>query len=75
MRKKVKNGIVKVYCNRCGKNVYDEIPKEPTVKLFGQYIPEVKLKRHCEFRSVMASKKRGIKAGVYCLECAEAITK
>jgi hypothetical protein len=75
MKKRVKNGIVKVYCDRCGKNIYDEIPKEPTVKLMGQFIPEVAHKRHCEFRMLMASRKKGIKAGLYCLDCAEAITK
>lgn len=69
MKKRVKGGIEKHYCDKCGKNIYDHIPTEPTVKLFGQWIPEVKSKRHCEFRMVWGNKKKGIEAGEYCLEC------
>lgn len=69
MKKKVKGGIEKHYCDKCGKLIYDHIPKEPTIKLFGMYIPEFSAKKHSEFRMEWGNKKLGIEAGEYCLEC------
>lgn len=69
MKKKVKGGREKHYCDKCGKNIYDYIPKEPTIKLFGQWIPEVTVKKHCEYKREFGCKKRGIEAGEYCIEC------
>lgn len=75
MKKIVKNGIEKHYCDRCNKNIYDCIPKEPTVKFLGQWIPEFSTKRHCDSHRVNASRSKGIKAGEYCKECYEEIYK
>ena len=69
MKKKVKGGIEKHYCDKCGKLIYDKIPKEPTVKFLGQWIPEFSSKKHCDYRMVWANRKRGIEAGEYCIEC------
>lgn len=75
MKKTVKNGIVKHYCDRCRKNIYDMIPKEPTVNFLGMWIPEFTPKRHCDSRRVMASRSKGIAAGEYCTECFKEINK
>lgn len=69
MIKKVKGGILKHYCACCGKLLYDEIPKEPTVKALGQFIPEYSIKRYCCFKVEFGNKKKGIQAGDYCKEC------
>lgn len=71
MKKRVKGGIQKTYCDRCKKLLYDEIPKPPSVKFCGMWIPEFKMKNHADYEVLAASKKRGIEAGVYCKECAE----
>ena len=73
MKKIVKNGIEKHYCDKCRKNIYDMIPKEPTVRFLGQWIPEFKPKRYCDSRRVMPNRRKGIVAGEYCTECYEAI--
>ena len=73
MKKRVRNGIEKHYCDRCGKNIHDYIPKESTVKLFGQWIPEFYVKRYCDSYRVSASRSRGIEAGEYCKECYQEI--
>ncbi len=75
MKKIVKNGIEKHYCDRCKKNIYDLIPKEPTVKFLGQWIPEFTPKRHCDSYRVNASRSKGIKAGEYCKDCYQEINK
>lgn len=75
MKKRVKGGIEKHYCDRCRKNIYDHIPKEPTVKFLGQWIPEFSVKRHCDSYRVMPCRKRGIAAGEYCAECHKEIIK
>ena len=70
MKKRVKGGIEKHYCDKCGRLIFDHIPKEPTVKLFGKYIPEFSCKRYCEYRlDLCGNKKRGIARGEYCKEC------
>lgn len=74
MKKIVKNGIEKHYCDKCKKNIYDLIPKEPTVKFLGQWIPEFTPKRHCNSYRVNASRSKGIKAGEYCEECYREVT-
>ena len=71
MKKRVKGGIEKHYCDKCGKLIYDYIPKQPTIKLFGQWIPEFGVKKHCDYRREYGNKKRGIVAGEYCIECYE----
>ena len=69
MKKRVKGGIEKHYCDKCGKLIYDHIPKKPTVKLFGQWLPEVTSKKYCDYKMEWGNKKRGIEAGEYCKEC------
>ena len=70
MTKKVKGGILKHYCDSCGKLLYDDIPREPTVKVFGQWVPEYSKKIHCDFKVVLGNnRKKGIRAGTYCEEC------
>ena len=69
MKKRVKGGIEKHYCDKCGKLIYDHIPKQPTIKLFGQWIPEVTTKKHSDYKIVWGNRKKGIEAGEYCLEC------
>ena len=69
MKKRVKGGIEKHYCDKCGKLIYDDIPKESTVKFLGQWIPEFSRKRYCDYKMDYGYKKRGIKAGEYCIEC------
>ena len=69
MKKRVRGGIEKHYCDRCGKNIYDLIPKEPSVKCMGLWIPEFKMKRHCEHHTVFANRKKGVDAGEYCKDC------
>ena len=75
MKKKVKNGIEKHYCDKCGKNIYDYIPKAPTVKFMGQWIPEFAPKRYCNSHRVLGNRKRGIEAGEYCEECYKEINE
>ena len=75
MKKRVKGGIEKHYCDKCKKNIYDCIPKEPTVKFLGQWIPEFRMKRHCDSFRVMASRSKGIAAGEYCTDCYQEISK
>ena len=73
MTKKVKGGIVKHYCDKCNKLIYDTIPKkeQSAIKVFGIPVIEIEIKRYCEFRMIWENKKLGIKAGEYCLECAK----
>lgn len=73
MMKRVKGGIQKHYCDKCGKPIYDHIPKASTIKLFGQLIPEFTSKKHCDFKMVWGNKKRGIEPGEYCKECHESM--
>jgi hypothetical protein len=75
MKKVVKGKIEKHYCDRCRKNIYDYIPKEPTVKFMGQWIPEFTPKRYCDSHRVMPSRSKGIKGGEYCTECYNEISK
>ena len=72
MRKRVKGGIVKVYCDRCQKLICDEIP-DGYVSVHGFSAPKVKTKKYADYECLMASEKRGVEAGVYCKECAEAL--
>lgn len=69
MKKRVKGGIEKHYCDRCGKLIYDDIPKAPTIKMFGQWLPEFTIKKHCDYKIGWENKKKGIQAGEYCKEC------
>ena len=73
MKKKVKGGILKHYCDKCGKLLYDDIPKvtESPIMLFGMVVPEYKRKTHNEYRHENGCIKRNIKAGDYCVECHE----
>lgn len=67
MRKRVKNGIEKYYCDVCGKNVYDYVPKKSSIQAFGMVIPEYKVKKHCEYVQI----RKVSKQADYCKECAE----
>lgn len=68
MKKRVKNGIEKRYCDVCGKNIFDYIPKEPTIQLGGEWLPEYRVKTYCEYKII------NIPYGEYCMECYKAKT-
>ena len=70
MKRIVKGKIEKFYCDECGKNLYDRVPKTPTVKLFGEWIPEMGLRKHCEYVSIRKISKQGD----WCKECYEKLT-
>ena len=67
MKRNVRGGIIKHYCDKCGKNIYDYIPKKEQsgIQVFGMTIPEYSVKRYCDYRVVTSRKNRGD----YCLEC------
>lgn len=69
MRKRVKGGIEKNYCDKCGKLIYDLIPKSKTVELLGMTVPEYTMKKHNDYKIEYGCKKRGIAPGMYCVEC------
>lgn len=49
MRKKVKSGIEKHYCDECGVLLYDIVPKNKiTATIFGIPIPEYTIKSYCK---------------------------
>ena len=65
MKKRVKNGIEKHYCDKCGVNIYDHVPKKTqTLKIMGLPVIECDTKRHCDFRIVFSKPY-----GEYCLDC------
>lgn len=69
MKKRVKGKIEKHYCDKCGKLLYDHIPKTPTLKFMGQWIPEFSVRTYCQYTREYGNRKRGIQAGEYCKEC------
>lgn len=61
MRKKVKGGKIKCYCDICGTLLYDLIPKESTVTFFGQPIPEYNRKLYKKYINKLGKE--------YCEDC------
>lgn len=72
MKKIVKGKIEKYYCDVCGKNVYDYVPKNSNlpIKVFGMTIPEFKVRKHCEYVAI----RRTSKQADYCKECYDKLT-
>ena len=63
MQRKVKNGIEKHYCDRCGTMLYDYVPKHKiTATIFGIAIPEYGVKTYCKH-------ERGLGGKEYCEKC------
>ena len=67
MRKIVKGKRQKFYCDICGKNIYDYIPKESETKFMGMDVPEFTMKSYCEYKRI---RKKSAQAD-YCMECYE----
>ena len=61
MRRRVKNGIIKHYCDVCKRSIYDDIPQQ-TKTLFG--VTAYETKRHLDFCVVGHGRD-------YCRECYE----
>lgn len=61
MRKKVKGGIIKHYCDSCGKLLYDETLKESTITFLGIPVPEYTSKTYEKYERVLGK--------VYCENC------
>ena len=71
MKKIVKRKIEKHYCDKCGKSIFDYIPKNSGFTLFGMYVPEFAVKRHGEHRIVTSRRNRG----EYCIDCYNELMK
>lgn len=70
MKKIVKGKIEKHYCDKCGKNIFDYIPKNSNIQLFGMTIPEYSVKRYCDYKGVQRYRKGEVRQNnEYCLEC------
>lgn len=65
MRKIVKGKIQKYYCDGCGKNICDYVPKNTNLQLQGMSIPEYTIKKHCDYTQI----RKITKQTDYCLEC------
>ena len=71
MKKRVKGRIEKYYCDECGKNICDYVPKKSELQLFGMTIPEYGIKKYCEYVQI----RKVSKQADYCKECYENLNK
>lgn len=69
MRKIVKGKIQKYYCDVCGRNICDYIPKKSDIKLMGMSVVECTIKKHCDYIQI----RKVTKQADYCSECYEKI--
>ena len=65
MKKIVKSKVEKYYCDVCGKNICDYVPRKSNTKLMGMTIPEYGIKKHCDYQQI----RRITKQADYCMEC------
>ena len=71
MKRTVKGKIEKYYCDECGKNICDYVPKKSSLQLFGMVVPEYGIKKHCEYVQIRKISKQAD----YCKECYNKLTK
>lgn len=69
MKKRVKGGKEKVYCDYCGALLYDLIPTNSGLTFCGFTIPECKIKAYQKYFSVSANSRKGRAAGIACESC------
>ena len=48
---KYKN-VPRYYCDICGKNICDYIPKKSDIKIMGMGVTECTIKKHCDYRQI-----------------------
>lgn len=65
MKRIVKGKIEKYYCDECGKNICDYVPKKSSLQLFGMAVPEYGIKKYCEYVQI----RKVSKQADYCKEC------